>query len=174
MCSTRKTGQGSVHVGKRAAALVAGCGLAIAAAATGCQRVPKNEPVALNDNPLIIDEAMQLRDWDRSSATYENTATVGGPHGRVFEVKDDAPAYQQVAADVPITLANFVIMPYTLIRTPPTRAVPYRGAITPPTYTAVPPLPPTTTGVPSSIGRVAPSPTPAIEPPGAPGTPDEP
>ncbi len=103
----------------------------------GCRRVRTSpEPDALNDTPLIVDEAMQIRDWDRSTAYYPSGAVVAGSPRRTFEPRDDTRL--SYAADPLIGLANFVIIPFTYFSTPPFTKVPSRGAIVPPTHTAVP------------------------------------
>ncbi len=105
--------------------------------ALGCQRVRTTpEPDALNDTPLIVDEAMQIRDWDRSTAFYPSGAVVAGSPRRTFEPRDDTRL--NYAADPAIGLANFVILPFTYFSTPPFTKVPSRGAVVPPTHTAVP------------------------------------
>ena len=106
--------------------------------ATGCQRVQLNRPVALNDNPIVVDEAMQIRDWDRSTANYASGAVVAGAPRVTWEPKNDN--RYNYAADPAIGVANIVTIPFTYIRTPWGKTVVHRGAITPPTHTAVPPV----------------------------------
>lgn len=118
------------------------CALGVLASAgmllsTGCQRIPKSRPVALNDAPLVVDEAMQIRDWDRSTAYYGNGNTHAGATRLTFEPKNDN--RYNYAADPLIGLANFVLIPFTYIKTPAGTAVVYQGAIVPPTHTAMPP-----------------------------------
>ena len=55
----------------------------------GCQGIDREQPPApVNDTPLVVDEAMQIRDWDRSTNYYANGATVAGGTGYVWEVAD--------------------------------------------------------------------------------------
>ena len=66
----------------RRALLLAGlaCGAALA---SGCQRtVPPSSRSPVNATPLLIDEAMQVRDWDRSTATSApgQSGQPGSPH----------------------------------------------------------------------------------------------
>jgi hypothetical protein len=119
------------------------CALGVLASAsmvlsTGCQRIPPNRPVALNDEPLLVDEAMQIRDWDRSTSYYANGDTVAGATRLTFEPKDDTRL--NYFADPLIGLTNFVIIPFTYFHTPPFTKMVYQGAIVPPTHTAVPPV----------------------------------
>jgi hypothetical protein len=105
--------------------------------ATGCQRIQRPQPDRLNDTPLVVDEAMQIRDWDRSTSVYANGATVAGATRLTFEPSDDGPI--NYAADPAIGLTNFVIIPFTYFWIPPFTKIEYHGAIIPPTYMAVPP-----------------------------------
>jgi hypothetical protein len=105
--------------------------------ATGCQRIEPPAPDRLNDSPLIVDEAMQIRDWNRSVAYYGNGNTVAGSTRLTFEPKDDDRL--NYAADPLIGLGNFVIIPFTYFYTPPFTKVEYQGAIVPPSHFAVPP-----------------------------------
>ena len=118
------------------AALVASATLFLLA--TGCQRVQPNRPVAINDDPIVVDEAMELRDWDRSTSYYASGAVVAGAPRVTWEPKYDN-RYNYLA-DPAIGVANIVTIPFTYIRTPWGRTAVYRGAITPPTHTAVPPV----------------------------------
>jgi hypothetical protein len=92
----------------------------------------------------------------------------------VLEVKESSPAYQQVLADAPVTVANFVMLPVTLVRTRPWTDVPYRGAITPPTFYAIPQMPPAPTARPAGEPGEGAVGEPLTAPYGAPGTPEEP
>lgn len=118
------------------------CALGVLASAgmvlsTGCQRIPPNRPAALNDEPLIVDEAMQIRDWDRSTAYYGNGNTHAGATRLTFEPKNDN--RYNYAADPLIGVANIVLIPFTYFRTPARTMVIHQGAIVPPTHTAMPP-----------------------------------
>ena len=105
---------------------------------TGCQRVQPNRPVALNDNPIVVDEAMQIRDWDGSIANYASGAVVAGAPRVTWEPKYDN--RYNYAFDPAIGVANIAFIPFTYVRTPWGKTVVHRGAITPPTHTAVPPV----------------------------------
>jgi hypothetical protein len=103
---------------------------------TGCQRVHPPQPDRLNDAPLVIDEAMQIRDWDRSTAYYANGATPAGSPRVTFEPKHDNQI--NYVADPAIALTNFVIIPFSYFWIPPFKEIEHRGAIVPPTHTAMP------------------------------------
>lgn len=108
---------------------------------TGCQRVKPAPVAALNDSPMVVDEAMQMRDWDRSTAYYQNGDTVAGFTGRYYELK---PKYQDGyitrAADPVVGITNVVLLPITMAMTPPWEDVRYQGVIVPPTHHANPPM----------------------------------
>ena len=106
--------------------------------ATGCQRTRPNSPVALNDNPIVVDEAMEIRDWDRSTANYASGAVVAGAPRVTWEPKYDN--RWNYVFDPAIGTANIVTVPFTYIWIPWGKTVVSRGAITPPTHTAVPPV----------------------------------
>src|SRR5215218_6143979 len=72
--------------------------------ATGCQRTQPPRPDRLNDAPLVVDEAMQIRDWDRSTATYANGGVVAGAARITFEPTGNS-RLTYVAADPVIGLA---------------------------------------------------------------------
>ena len=115
--------------------LLASAGVVVS---TGCQRVAPNFPVALNDRPIVVDEAMEIRDWDRSTANYANGTTVAGATRTTWE-----PTYENnysYVVDPAIGVANIVTIPFTYFRTPWGKTVVHHGAITPPTHTAVPPV----------------------------------
>lgn len=114
--------------------VLASAGMALS---TGCQRTQPNRPVALSDAPLVVDEAMQLRDWDRQTAYYASGATVAGAKRTTFEPRYDN--RYNYAADPLIGVGNIVLIPFTYFRTPWGQEVVHRGAITPPTHTAMPP-----------------------------------
>ena len=118
-----------------ALAALASAGLVLSM--TGCQRIPPNRPVALNDEPLVVDEAMQIRDWDRSTAYYGNGNTVAGATRLTYQPKNDN--RYNYAFDPLIGVANFAIIPFTYFKTPARTTVVHQGAIVPPTHTAMPP-----------------------------------
>jgi len=103
---------------------------------TGCQRIKPLQPDTLSDEPVIVDEAMQIRDWDRSTAYYASGAVVAGDPRTRLEPKDDTRL--NYAADPAIGLGNFVLIPFTYFRTPPFTPVVSRGTIVPPSHYAVP------------------------------------
>ncbi len=124
MCSIRK--RGLVAIGSLSLAAISGCQLNV------------NRPIKadLNQTPLVVDEAMQKRDWDRSVARYANGDTLAGPDLIVFDNTTPDP-YMRLTDPV-ISTINDSLVPVTTILFPPWKDVIYQGVQTPPTYTAQP------------------------------------
>ena len=128
--------------------------------ATGCQRVQNTPPEALNTTPLVIDRAMQLRNWEPSSVEYANGSVVAGPLGFWFEPRPDLPEWQHTFVDPAMFAGQALILPVTVFFPPPWTDFAYRGATVEPTYTAAPPLPPEE----PTVSGLSPQPTPAPTP----------
>lgn len=137
MFSTHKTLASSSVARTIALSVVAVAAIGI----TGCQKT-KPAPVAkLIDSPVLVDEAMQTRDWEQSNAYYANGDTVAGFSGRYYETRPRfSEGYFGRLADPAVGLTNVVIMPITMAVTPPWKGVDYQGVIVPPTHSANPPV----------------------------------
>src|SRR5690242_1233387 len=88
-------------------------GLAAAGAilAGGCQaNVPPSQE-RLNNAALLVDEAMQKRDWDRSVAYYANGDTVAGGTGYMFQTHETIPDPYRRVVDPAVTTGNIVALP---------------------------------------------------------------
>jgi hypothetical protein len=108
----------------------------------GCQRIvppPQTSPV--NTTPIVIDEAMQHRDWDRSTSYYANGGAIAGGTGYLWQTHETIPEGDRRYTDVPVAAANFVSLPVGIFVDSPFKKVVYRGEAVPPSYTAQPPLP---------------------------------
>lgn len=108
---------------------------------TGCgfQRATNRpRPDPLNDAPLVVDEAMQKREWDRSSAFYKPPVVVAGPTWLTFR-GDEKTERTDVITDPAIFGANVLASPYAAVKDPQWEDVEYRGATVPPTHHAMPP-----------------------------------
>ena len=119
--------------------------LLLAAALGGCAQ-PAHQ--AYTPPPLIVDGAMQRREWERSVAAYPNGDTVSG-HNR-FPVRSNAPVgeseYGPAAFDIGASLVQTVALPFTYLVIPPFAKAVYTGEKIGPTYTAMPQMrPPNTT-----------------------------
>lgn len=53
-------------------------GIAALALTAGCQAT-WTAPQPVNQTPLVVDEAMQLRDWPQMAVQYPSTGIVAGP-----------------------------------------------------------------------------------------------
>jgi hypothetical protein len=123
---------------RRALALALG---AATIASTGCAARQKPKFDRLTDSTIAIDPAMRTRDWDPAFAKYPNGAVVAGPTLFPFEPKRNQAGYAYYGADFLTFFTNLVVLPYSLVVTPPWTAQTYFGARIPPTSTAMP-LPP--------------------------------
>ena len=128
----------SIHKARTVAVAAA---LALTAVA-GCQRiVPPPVSSAVNTTPIVVDEAMQQRDWDRSTSYYQNGSTVAGGTSYLWQTHETIPPGYQRYTDVPVAMANIVSMPVGIFIESPFGKQVYRGEAVPPSYTAQPPLP---------------------------------
>ena len=121
-------------------------GAAVLAPATGC--APR-QPQPVTRPPLIVDEAMQRRDWERSVAWYPNGDTVSG-HNRFpirTSVEPGTNEYGAAAFDIVASMAQTVALPFTYIFIPPFSRAVYRGEDIGPTYTGMPNMRPPRAGV---------------------------
>jgi len=106
----------------------------------GCQA---NVPAGVDrvqSSPLIIDDAMQKRDWERSVAYYPNGDTVAGGTGYMFQTHETITGEWRAVADPIMAVLNIGLLPVGLFANSPFSSQVYQGAIIPPTYTANPPL----------------------------------
>jgi hypothetical protein len=106
--------------------------------APGC--VKETKPVAaVNKSPLIVDEAMQQRNWPRSVVRFQNGETPAVATGFVLQHPKDAPKWAPVLTDGPLFLANVFVMPIGYVFTPPWTRVIYPAGVAEPSFTGVPP-----------------------------------
>ena len=148
-----------------------------ALALVGCQRYTKVPPGVVKDEPVVIDEAMQIRDWEPSSARYTNPRFIAGPPGFWFIPKYDMPEPLYAVQETPMFILQAVGLPLTMWFPPPWTPVEYAGETLEPTWHAMPPLPEARYGEPPAPAEVTergtdepmPVPTePGAEPPPAP------
>jgi hypothetical protein len=136
----------------------------ILALSAGCQRVlpPKVEPVVLMEDriPLEPDEATVIRAFDGSTSYYPNGATEAGSTRFPWGPRARASNVENELMGLPIFAANVVSLPFTYFVKPPFSPYVYPGAVTSPTYTAMPAYP---------TEAPAPGPTDAPAPPTADG-----
>jgi len=102
--------------------------------------VKETKPVAVvNRSPLIVDEAMQQRNWPRSVVRFQNGETPSAPTGFVLAHAKDAPKWTPVLTDGPLFMVNIFAMPVGYVFTPPWERVIYPAGVVEPSFTAVPP-----------------------------------
>ena len=112
-------------------------------AATGCTPQQHHTRGQVSTEPLVIDQAMQQRQWEPVTAYVENGSTKSGSTGFAYEPRQGMEGYQGSAyylADVGTFFVNLVTLPYTLWVE--RDGVVSGGEQIPPSYTANPPLPP--------------------------------
>lgn len=115
------------------------------AAVAGCQTVlpPKVEPVALMEDqqPLVIDEATQLRDYEKSTLYYPSSATEAGSTRAPFASRDNAGKVERAFVEPALFLVNVASIPVDVFIKPPFSPYDWHGAVTDATYTAQPAYP---------------------------------
>jgi hypothetical protein len=99
-------------------------------------------PAAVSRAPLVIDEAMERRQWRTVAVHFQNGETPAWPTGFVLAHRPDAPKWAPVVTDTALFLANVVAMPIGYAVTPGWTSVIYANDVVPPSYNAMPPLPP--------------------------------
>jgi hypothetical protein len=118
-----------------------GLSVLAAGALLGCQANVPNGVERLNNSPLIVDEAMQLREWEPVPTYYANGDTVADGTGYMYHTHETIPdPYRRVVEPVVGTM-NIALLPVGVFLNSPFRPQVYQGAILPPTHTAMPPLP---------------------------------
>src|SRR5687768_7020394 len=142
MCSIRKT------YCRRAPMMLA---LAAASGLAGCWTSPKPVPEEHSTEPLVIDEAIQQRDWPRTEATFQAGGVDAGPTGFGYDPQTSGdgasraalgPEWSNALLDTGAFIAQALVLPFRLVADGPFEDKNYRGAIYNPTYTAMPLLPP--------------------------------
>src|SRR4051794_39829680 len=107
---------------------------------TGCQFKQPPPQDRVNDIPLLVDEAMQKRDFERSTIVYPNGSAIAGSTGYMMETNSRIPYEATRATDPFVATGNILLLPITFPLSKPWKAREFSGAKVPPTYTAQPPL----------------------------------
>jgi hypothetical protein len=91
-------------------------------------------------SPLVVDEAMQRREWERSVAPVPNGSTVSGYNRFPLrtETQPEDNEYALAAYDVGASLAQTIALPFTYLFIPPFAKAVYHGEVIGPSYTAMP------------------------------------
>ncbi|HEX8339829.1 MAG TPA: hypothetical protein VF624_02875 [Tepidisphaeraceae bacterium] len=107
--------------------------------ANGCTEAQRGTYGPVHSEPLTIDPAMQLREWEPTPALYANGDTFSWSTGFAYEpIGGNENAYY--VTDVGTFFVNLVTLPVTYATEG--LHVRYQGFVVPPSYTANPPLPP--------------------------------
>lgn len=130
---------------QRAALAVA----AVACCATaGCQRYYKVDYAPVPDHRAHFDEAVAVRQWQRSTAYYASGDTIAGPTNanteyHIGDYPDEATLRRQrlgIVLEPLFALGNIVALPVSVVLDPPTEQRRYEATVVEPTYTAAVPL----------------------------------
>ncbi len=108
---------------------------------TGCLKHTK-EVAVTSHAPLIVDEAMQRRQWPRTVARFQNGETPATPTGFLLQHNPRAPKWAPALTDGPLFVANIFAIPVAYAFTPAWQTVIYPSGVTEPSYNAMPQLPP--------------------------------
>ena len=114
----------------------------VALATPGCQRYPYAPHGRLHDEPVVIDEAMQIRDWEPSTAHYTNPRFIAGPKGFWYDPAYNMPAPVYAVQETPMFLLQTLALPLTVWLPPLWTPIEYAGETLEPSWHAMPPLPP--------------------------------
>jgi hypothetical protein len=114
---------------------------------TACQeqqRVPGPEPLAATN--VAPDPAMQVRNWDPSVATYNSDLVMAWPNAQPW-VSESLPGLENGGTEVFLFLGNlgYSAVQFVTVNPPAWEKLPYKSLSMPPSYTAMPPLPPPAT-----------------------------
>jgi hypothetical protein len=116
-------------------------GLVAATMLPGCvieHRLPPPEPV--NNTPIVSDQAMSHRDWNAVPAHYTNDTVIAFDNYSPLKAKN---ARYSALVETPLFIANMFYTAYGVFIIPPWEMVPWKSMTMEPTYTAMPPMPPT-------------------------------
>src|SRR2546423_2799647 len=93
----------------------------------GCQQALPAQAEKLNDRPMVVDEAMQRREWEPTVAHYQSGATVAGPTGFWYEPSDRLNENGKGIVENPLFVGQVLMLPVTLSVEPVWTPVIYRG-----------------------------------------------
>jgi hypothetical protein len=113
----------------------------LGAATAGCYHAPT--PATSAPPPLVIDEAMQARDWSQSEAYYQNGGVRSTPLRTVFTTGPHNSRILTSGLETGAFIGNAANMPLTLLNHPFNSKVVYHGEQLEPSFNAMPPLPAT-------------------------------
>ena len=123
--------------------LCAAVGLGASATFLGCATTnPVKTPAPVAREP-VADEATRARNWPVSVAYYHSGATEAWPTRWYYQPNPDYEGRLNYITDPVMFLVQTLSLPVTLGSEPPfDKKVIYAGDVLPPSYSAMPPLPP--------------------------------
>src|SRR3954468_5352339 len=111
----------------RKRSLLVGTYCLTAAAMLGCQANVPQGVERLNNSPLIVDEAMQRREWDRSTTYYANGDTVADATGYMYHTRETIPDPWRRVAEPGVATLNMALLPVGMFVNSPFKQQPYQG-----------------------------------------------
>ena len=94
----------------------------------GCQRTADiQERPAFSMSPLVIDSAIQHRNWEPSVVEYPNGDVVAGPTLFPYETRRTDPGWQQALFAPVLFVGQTIALPFHAFVTPPWSQVAYQG-----------------------------------------------
>lgn len=114
--------------------------------ASGCANKPNPPATETELSPvseaMYADGAMVQRDWSASIAYYPTGATQAYSTHWPYEGQETNIQELNAVVDPVIFLTQTVMLPVRVVLDPPGKFTNYYGPVVPPSYTAMPPLPP--------------------------------
>lgn len=114
--------------------------------ASGCANKPKPPATETElspvSEPMYADAAMVQRDYSPSIAYYPTGATQAYSTHWPYEGQETKIQELNAVVDPVLFLAQTVMLPVRMVTDPPGKFINFYGPVVPPTYTAMPPLPP--------------------------------
>ena len=107
-------------------------------ASPGCQRYVYAPRGGVQHEPVAIDQAMQIRDWEPSSARYTNPRFIAGPVGYWFQPAYDMPEPVYAVQETPMFALQTLALPLTVWFPPLWKPIEYAGETLEPTWHAMP------------------------------------
>jgi hypothetical protein len=110
----------------------------LAAGLIGCTHTHSPPPSELSQAPLIIDSAMQLRDWNTSAANYPNGGVPAWDTRFHLKPCPYEPAWVKPVSEPIDFIGQTLFLPVALVIAPPFKPVVYHGFESAPTSTEFP------------------------------------
>jgi hypothetical protein len=145
MSSTRKDRLATLCAGLAwlAAGVVGAAGLFGCGHQTPPRPVPTVGQLQPTDEPVVFDdEAMDMRQWSQSVSLYPSGTTQAFPLRWNYQGMETDYDQTNALLDPVMFLVESFTYPFRLALEPPGHMTNYAGPVVPPTYNAMPPLPP--------------------------------